>query len=80
MGAAVISGVNATPVLEFSEHVFDFVALSVQRRIMRNRDLSVACLEGRSQGLLGCDVRANWRVIFRFADRRASDVDLIDYH
>jgi hypothetical protein len=41
VGAAVISGVNATPVLEFSEHVFDFVALSVQHRIMRNRDLSV---------------------------------------
>ena len=25
-------------------------------------------------------VRANWRVIFRFSDGNASDVDLIDYH
>jgi addiction module HigA family antidote len=25
-------------------------------------------------------VRANWRVIFRFQDGRAADVDLVDYH
>ena len=25
-------------------------------------------------------VRANWRVIFRFVDRDAFDVDYVDYH
>jgi plasmid maintenance system killer protein len=25
-------------------------------------------------------VRANWRVIFRFEEGRACDIDLIDYH
>jgi plasmid maintenance system killer protein len=25
-------------------------------------------------------VTGNWRIIFRFADGRAFDVDLIDYH
>jgi proteic killer suppression protein len=25
-------------------------------------------------------VRANWRVIFRFADGKATDVDYLDYH
>jgi plasmid maintenance system killer protein len=25
-------------------------------------------------------VRANWRIIVRFADGKAFDVDLVDYH
>jgi toxin HigB-1 len=25
-------------------------------------------------------VRANWRIVFRFADGNASDVDFVDYH
>jgi len=25
-------------------------------------------------------VRANWRVIFRFVTRNATDVDYVDYH
>jgi hypothetical protein len=30
VGASVVSGCNTSPVLEFSEHVLDFVALSVE--------------------------------------------------
>jgi plasmid maintenance system killer protein len=25
-------------------------------------------------------MRANWRIVFRFADGKAFDVDLVDYH
>jgi len=25
-------------------------------------------------------VRANWRIVFRFEDGNARDVDLVDYH
>jgi proteic killer suppression protein len=37
-------------------------------------------LKGRLQGSMAVTVRANWRVIFRFADGHASDVDYLDYH
>ena len=32
------------------------------------------------RGYWAVTVRANWRVIFRFADGEASEVDYIDYH
>lgn len=37
-------------------------------------------LRGDLRGFWAVTVRANWRVIFRFEDGRASDVDLVDYH
>jgi proteic killer suppression protein len=37
-------------------------------------------LKGDLQGFWAVSVRANWRVIFRFADGKALDVDLVDYH
>jgi proteic killer suppression protein len=37
-------------------------------------------LKGREKDFWAVTVRANWRVIFRFADRNAFDVDYVDYH
>jgi proteic killer suppression protein len=37
-------------------------------------------LKGDLKGFWAVTVRANWRIIFRFADGHASDVDLVDYH
>jgi toxin HigB-1 len=37
-------------------------------------------LNGELKGFWAVTVRANWRVIFRFADGDALDVDYIDYH
>jgi proteic killer suppression protein len=37
-------------------------------------------LKGRARGVWAVTVRANWRVIFRFADPDAFDVDYVDYH
>jgi proteic killer suppression protein len=37
-------------------------------------------LKGREKGFWAVTVRANWRVIFRFADQDAFDVDYVDYH
>jgi proteic killer suppression protein len=37
-------------------------------------------LKGDLKGFWGVTVRANWRVIFRFEEGDAYDVDLIDYH
>ncbi len=48
-------------------------------RFTRSKQREVAGL-GELKGFLGVSVRANWRVIFRFADRNATDVDYVDYH
>jgi proteic killer suppression protein len=37
-------------------------------------------LTGDLKGFWAVTVRGNWRIVFRFADGRASDVDLVDYH
>lgn len=37
-------------------------------------------LKGEFKGFWAVTVRANWRVIFRFADRDVLDVDYVDYH
>ena len=37
-------------------------------------------LTGDLKGFWSITVRANWRVIFRFEDGQALDVDLVDYH
>ena len=37
-------------------------------------------LKGRLRGFMAVTVRANWRVIFRFAEGHALEVDYLDYH
>jgi toxin HigB-1 len=37
-------------------------------------------LKGDREGQWAVTVRANWRIVFRFANGEASDVDLVDYH
>ena len=37
-------------------------------------------LKGRLQGFMAVTIRANWRVIFRFVEGHAFDVDYLDYH
>ena len=37
-------------------------------------------LKGDRKGWWSITVRANWRVVFRFANGSALDIDLVDYH
>ena len=37
-------------------------------------------LKGEWLGFYAVTVRANWRVVFRFEQGEASDVDCVDYH
>ena len=37
-------------------------------------------LKGELKGLWAVTVRANWRVVFRFEEGKALDVDYVDYH
>lgn len=37
-------------------------------------------LKGDRRGYWAVTVRANWRIVFRFEDSNAVDVELVDYH
>jgi proteic killer suppression protein len=68
------------------EHVTKLKAiLTVMNTAEEVSDLDVATfrlhsLTGNLKGFWSITVRANWRVIFRFEDGTAWDVDLVDYH
>jgi proteic killer suppression protein len=52
-------------------------------RVVSDMDLPgfrLHSLHGDLTGYWAVTVRANWRVIFKFADGEASDVDYMDYH
>jgi proteic killer suppression protein len=37
-------------------------------------------LKGTLKGFWAVTVRANWRIVFRFENGKAFDVDFVDYH
>lgn len=37
-------------------------------------------LKGQLKGFWAVTVGANWRIVFRFQEGNATDVDLVDYH
>jgi hypothetical protein len=41
MGATVVSGVDATPIFEAPEHVFDLVALLIEEGVIGDGDLPI---------------------------------------
>ena len=47
---------------------------------MRQPTFRLHPLKGDLRGFWAVTVRSNWRIIFRFSEGRASDVDLIDCH
>jgi len=47
---------------------------------MRMTSFHLHALKGDMKGLWSVTVRANWRIVFRFADGHADAVDLVDYH
>lgn len=42
--------------------------------------LKLHALKGDLKGFWAVTVRANWRIVFRFEDGDARDVDFLDYH
>ena len=47
---------------------------------MRMTSFHLHPLKGNMKGLWSVTVRANWRIVFRFANGDADAVDLVDYH
>jgi proteic killer suppression protein len=59
--------------------------LGVMNAAQKVADIDVATfrlhpLTGDLTGFWSVTVRANWRIIFRFENGKAFDVDLMDYH
>jgi toxin HigB-1 len=77
---------NADPRGVIAEHVVklrDILARLDAARAVADMDLPgfrLHPLKGESKGFWSVTVRANWRVVFRFADHDAFDVDYLDYH
>jgi proteic killer suppression protein len=68
---------------EHVEKLLDILARLDAAGIVADMDLpafKLHPLKGDRKGLWAVTVRANWRVIFRFDDGEAQDVDYIDYH
>ena len=47
---------------------------------MNHPTLKLHPLKGTQKGFWSITVRANWRIIFRFVDGKAFDIDFVDYH
>jgi proteic killer suppression protein len=72
-------GVNA----EHVEKLLDILDALDTAKTVADMDLPgfrLHPLKGELKGSWAVTVRANWRVVFRFADGEALDVDYIDYH
>jgi len=47
---------------------------------MRRPSFRLHKLNGKLKGFWAVTARANWRIVFRFEDGRALDVNFVDYH
>ncbi len=68
---------------EQAEKLTDILARLHAAKVVADMDLPgfrLHSLKVELKGFLAVAVRANWRVIFRFADGQALDVDYVDYH
>ncbi|MGC1912606.1 MAG: type II toxin-antitoxin system RelE/ParE family toxin [Candidatus Acidiferrales bacterium] len=68
---------------EHAEKLLDILARLDAAAAIADMDLPgfrLHPLKGELKDFWAVTVRANWRVIFRFADRDALDVNYIDYH
>jgi toxin HigB-1 len=60
--------------------ILALLATAVTGEDMNLPGLRLHQLKGDLSGFYAVSVSGNWRVIFRFEDGQATEVDLIDYH
>ena len=68
---------------EHAEKLRDILARIDAARTIADLDIPgfrLHPLKGELKGLWAVTVRANWRVIFQFAEPNVFDVDYVDYH
>jgi proteic killer suppression protein len=66
--------------LEKVENILAVLNLAAQPEDMSLPGFHLHPLKGDLKGFWSVTVRGNWRIIFRFKEGDAYDVDLIDYH
>jgi proteic killer suppression protein len=66
--------------LEKAENILLFLNRARDPRDMNLPGYRLHPLKGDLAGFWSVTVRANWRIVFRFADGHVRDVDLLDYH
>ena len=66
--------------LEKVENILAVLNFAAQPEDMNLSGFHLHPLKGDLKGFWSVTVRANWRIIFRFQEGDAYDVDLIDYH
>jgi len=67
----------------YLEKVENIIAVLDRARLPEDMNLPgfhLHPLKGELKGFWSVTVRANWRIIFRFRDGDAYDVDMVDYH
>jgi toxin HigB-1 len=71
---------RATPLLERLRLILSALDAAGQIEDMDQVTFVLHPLKGDLKGFWSVKVQGNWRVIFRFADGKATDIDLVDYH
>jgi proteic killer suppression protein len=75
-----VIGAGYAPLLEIVE---DILARLDEADTVQAMDLPgyrLHPLKGNLKGFWSVTVRANWRIVFRFEENDAFDIELIDYH
>ena len=62
------------------EEILGLLDVATNLREMDLPQLRLHALSGERKGQWAVTVRANWRIVFRFENGEAQDVDFIDYH
>lgn len=68
---------------DMAERIGDILALldvASEPAQLDRPSLRLHALKGERQGQWAVTVRANWRIVFRFEDGDAFEVDFVDYH
>ena len=60
--------------------ILDYLDAAEYIRDMNFPGLDLHALRGRKKGYWSVKVSGNWRIVFRFDDANAHDVDYLDYH
>jgi proteic killer suppression protein len=67
-------------ILETVENILTLLDAAATAQALNLPRYRLHRLKGDMKGFWAMTVRANWRIIFRFDDGDAYDVELIDYH
>ncbi len=66
--------------IETVEHILAILDTAKTVQALRLPRYRLHPLKGNAKGYWSVTVKANWRIIFRFKDGDAYDVELVDYH